>query len=61
MATIPTPIVPPETAIPADLVLLREPEVLTLLKQLLETQQAILCLLQDRAAGRITLRTSIIP
>ena len=46
MSTIPPTVLPPESATPADLVFLREPEVLTVLKEIARTQAHILALLE---------------
>ena len=52
MSTIPTPALPPKTAVPADFVLLREPEVLTVLKEIAHTQARILGILEDITTRR---------
>ena len=57
ITTVPDFLVPRQTAVPTDILFLREPEVVTLLKQLLKTQEASLSLLQDVTAHRRSFAT----
>ena len=57
MATISPPVLIQQTAIPDDFVFLRELEVVTLLKQILKTQEAILFLLEDVTCHRRSFAT----
>ena len=52
MSTIPAPELSPEMTVPADLVFLREPEVVTVLKEIAHTQARILALLEDITTRR---------
>ena len=58
VSAIPEQPLVPHTTLPAEILLLREPEVVTLLTKMLTTQEAMLFLLQSVIAGRRTIATS---
>ena len=52
VSAIPEHPIAPQTTLPSEILLLREPEVVTLLKQILTTQEAMLVVLEKILAGR---------